>query len=313
KSYGISKADLVSANDLVGYKTRLQAGTKLKIPIELKDYLESIKNNSGYDNGSSNNQNQEQKPTNHTVKKGETLFSIANFYNLSINELKTLNNLPDSSDNIQIGSVIKISKDTSSTDSIKKNNNELSPPQVIIKTHSVKNGETISTIADEYKVSSESILKLNELKDENIQPGQILKIPNTPEPNISSVTPIKEIAATSVLHKCKKGETLKSIASKYNVSEYDLKKWNKNILKNKKLSKGTLLKIYTNNIAESPVKSHSKESIKSSKSSKSYKIRKGDTLSSIANKYHVSISSLKKINKNISGEHIREGQTIKIK
>ena len=51
------------------------------------------------------------------VKKGDSLYSIAKKYNTSVNDLKTLNNL--SNNNLSIGQVLKLPKNTSTTDSIK--------------------------------------------------------------------------------------------------------------------------------------------------------------------------------------------------
>ena len=51
------------------------------------------------------------------VKKGDSLYSIAKKYNTSVNDLKTLNNL--STNNLNIGQVLKLPKNTSTTDSIK--------------------------------------------------------------------------------------------------------------------------------------------------------------------------------------------------
>ena len=45
------------------------------------------------------------------------MYSIAKKYNTSVNDLKTLNNL--STNNLSIGQVLKLPKNTSTTDSIK--------------------------------------------------------------------------------------------------------------------------------------------------------------------------------------------------
>jgi LysM repeat protein len=50
-----------------------------------------------------------------------------------------------------------------------------------------------------------------------------------------------------------------------------------------------------------------------SKSKSSHTIRKGESLSEIANKYGISVQQLKKINKKIKPKDLKTGQTIKLK
>jgi murein DD-endopeptidase MepM/ murein hydrolase activator NlpD len=73
-------------------------------------------------------------------------------------------------------------------------------PRTEILSYEVKGGDTISTIAASFNISNDTILWSNDIKDvSDIQPGQILKIP----------------PVTGVLHTVKSGETLVSVAKKY--------------------------------------------------------------------------------------------------
>lgn len=73
-------------------------------------------------------------------------------------------------------------------------------PRTDIVNYEVKGGDTISTIAESYNVTNDTILWANDIKDvSGIKPGQLLKIP----------------PVTGILHKVGSGETLESVAKKY--------------------------------------------------------------------------------------------------
>jgi murein DD-endopeptidase MepM/ murein hydrolase activator NlpD len=79
-------------------------------------------------------------------------------------------------------------------------------------TYTVKGGDTISTIAEQFNVSTASVLWANGMGEfDFIKPGQTLKIP----------------PVSGVIHQVASGDTLGSIARKYNVSEDSILEYNK--------------------------------------------------------------------------------------
>lgn len=110
---------------------------------------------------------------------------------------------------------------------------------------------------------------------------------------------------SKVCHKVQKGETWKSIATLYNVSEEELKDWNKtenNILQEDK----TIILFQKNN----------NKTITSDKQSKriTHKVKKGDTVSKLSKKYGVPASSIIRLNRlNKRNPVIYAGKTLIIK
>ena len=94
------------------------------------------------------------------VVAGDNLYSIANKYNTTVDEIKKLNNL--TSNNLSIGQVLIIENGAT-------NNN----------THKVVNGDTLYSIARKYNISVDELKKLNNLTSNNLSIGQILKVPNS--------------------------------------------------------------------------------------------------------------------------------------
>lgn len=108
----------------------------------------------------------------YTVKKGDTLWNIANANNISVNELKQANNL--TSNSLSIGQLLKIpSKEVSSS------------PE---NTYTVKAGDSLYKIANQYQTTVAALKELNNLSSNTLQIGQILKLPSsTNVPNNNNV------------------------------------------------------------------------------------------------------------------------------
>ncbi|MCK7528753.1 MAG: LysM peptidoglycan-binding domain-containing protein [Ignavibacteriales bacterium] len=110
-----------------------------------------------------------------------------------------------------------------------------------------------------------------------------------------------------VYHTISRGENLGLIATQYGVSIAAIKEWNN--LSNNKIVAGKKLKIYTD---ESYAPISTDVTSKNTKGNlNNYKVKKGDSLSEIAERYHVSISELKKWN-GLKSNSINAGQTLKL-
>ena len=87
------------------------------------------------------------------------------------------------------------------------------------QSHIVEKGETVDSISEKYNVSEETIYQLNPDVKHVIKTGVILILP------ING----KEVTVSIKKHRVKKRETIKSIATKYNISKDLLKKYNKDL------------------------------------------------------------------------------------
>ncbi|MBN8193848.1 LysM peptidoglycan-binding domain-containing protein [Bacillus sp. NTK074B] len=166
-------------------------------------------------------------------------------------------------------------------------------------TYKVKSGDTLSAIAKKYKTSVSQLKKINHLKSDRIYVGQVLKVSG------SATAPSKNESAApkTTSYKVKKGDTLSAIAKKYKTSISNLKKINH--LTSDRIYVGQVLKV--SGSAPAPSKNDTAAPSKTT----TYKVKKGDTLSVIAKKYHTTVSSLKNLN-NLKGDMIYVGQVLKI-
>jgi membrane-bound lytic murein transglycosylase D len=104
-------------------------------------------------------------------------------------------------------------------------NDENEPKQNRNVTHKVKKGEVMATIAKRYGVSVKQIMAVNSLKTSRVKAGQVLSI-KVAEGNSSKASKSKN-TKKSQTYIVKRGDTLHSIAQKFDVAVADLKRWNK--------------------------------------------------------------------------------------
>jgi membrane-bound lytic murein transglycosylase D len=163
-----------------------------------------------YDNSS--------KVSTYTVSTGDNLSYIAGKFNVNVSDLIEWNDLE--SDKILVGQKLKVKSIGNST-----------------SVHVVKSGENLTSIADNYGMSLSQIKDLNNLSEDKILIGQKLKV-NGRSTNTSSSNSNSSRKSCTV----SKGETLASIADKYNISVSELKKWNN--LSSDMIMVGQVLKLY---------------------------------------------------------------------
>lgn len=122
-------------------------------------------------NETSVRQKKHEIPTFHTVKRGETISSIADKFGCEVQDIKVWNNLH--SLKVKPGDALRVAAPASSDDKYS------SPKTKEIKsvmTYKVKSGDTLSQIAEKFDHSVEQIKSMNGLKSGTLQPGMILKI-----------------------------------------------------------------------------------------------------------------------------------------
>ena len=184
--YNLTVDDLIEYNNLSS--TNLSIGQKLLIPNEIINeseydtyivkagdslyriainYNTTVDNLMDINNLSTNllsigqkllvpkNDNQPTNDFNYVVKPNDTLYSIANKYNTTVDELKRLNNL--SSNLLNVGQILKL-----------PSTNEI--------TYTVKSGDNLYSIANKYNTTVDELKKKNNLTSNLLSIGQILII-----------------------------------------------------------------------------------------------------------------------------------------
>ena len=205
--FGVSVTELAKLNDVSA--NTLQIGQVLFIP-----------SSSGFN------------PDNmflYTVKRGDSLYSIAMIYNTTVDEIKKLNYL--SNDNLYVGQVLRIPEMYTKPE-------DMNIPQFV--NYTVKKGDSLYSIADKYKISVNQVMQDNALSNSILKVGQNLKIRI-----INGEVEVEECfgdnSSLDTVYIVQKGDSLYSIAKKYSTNVDSIK--TKNNLNNNNLYVGQKLKI----------------------------------------------------------------------
>lgn len=108
------------------------------------------------------------------VKEGDTLYSISKKYGVSVDGIKSLNNL--NNNNLYVGQKLLINNTFNNNISIGSSCFGEGYSEIKYLTHTVKRGDNLYDLSKKYGVSVDSIKKLNGLINNNLSIGQILKI-----------------------------------------------------------------------------------------------------------------------------------------
>lgn len=189
---------------------------------------------------------------------------------------------------------------------------------VTLVSHTVQLGETVKLISKKYLVTPLAIYKLNKSAVDGVQPGMVLQIPvpnshkgkdggkNDAVAEAAPEQPSTE--AEGIRHNVSEGETLSAIASRYGVSVDALKEVNPQVATRELHTDETLVIPDAGGI----LPSNEGASMSVADRQATYKVKSGDTLSGLANKFHTTIAELKELNPKLASRGLRAGETIKV-
>lgn len=156
-------------------------------------------------------------------------------------------------------------------------------------TYKVVKGDTLYGISNQFGVSVDDILKLNNVNPSNLQIGTILNIPGNSGTNANNY----------ITYTVKKGDSLYSISKNYNTSVNELIKLNN--LKSNLLSIGQKLKV-----------PETYDEDKTLPSFTNYTVKRGDSLYSIARNFNTDVNTIMKDN-NLNSTTLSIGKNLKIR
>ena len=261
--YNIQKDTGLIETIIVNYGNINNINEATNIKNEWEDYAEAVvKSLANYTNVPYYKEVESQEI--YTVKKGDSLWKIANKYNTTVEKLKSANNLKTNT--LSVGQKLVIPS--------------ISVSPEVSDTYIVQKGDSLWSIANKFNMTVSELKNLNNLTNNLLSIGQVLKIKDSS--NNGKIT-----------YTVQKGDSLWVIANKYGITTEELKSYNN--LKSNLLSIGQLLKI--------PQGKTSTENI--------YTVKKGDSLWTIANRYNTTVEKIKVLN-NLTSNLLSIGQHLKI-
>lgn len=266
--------------------------------------------------------------TTYRVKPEDTVASIARKAHMTETALREANQIP-AGRRIKPGSLVLVSKASGLGNAEDISSDTIDASFALAQdyrrvTYRVRRGDNMRSVARRLGVSPATIMKSNGLRSQRLRVGQTLRV-NVPivtrqttssRPSTARSTPDTPVASTK-FYVVRKGDTLYSIANRYGISASALR--NANNISGNNISVGQRLTI---NASSTPTKRHvvleevpaklQKQVNKRPLANKAtYKVRKGDTLFSIASSANMSVNQLKKLN-GIRNNNLKVGQTLKL-
>ena len=216
------------------------------------------------------------------VKEGDTLYSISRKFNVSVDDIIRINNL--NSNLIALGQELFIPV----------------PGDGDFVLYEVVSGDTLYSISRKYDIDIQTIRDINNLSNNNLSIGTLLKIPIDVNPGTGDYS-------TYIV---KSGDNLYRISKLFNMSVSDLKKIND--LDNDSLYVGQVLRVVDNNTDTNldglSCYGENYEEVEYVL----YRVVSGDSLYSISRRFGVSVDDLIKLN-NLSSNNLSVGDVLKIR
>lgn len=204
----------------------------------------------------------------YVVQRGDSLYSIAQKYNTTVQALKSANNL--TSNTLQIGQKL-----------ILPDSEEIIIPNPSNYTvYTVKRGDTLYKIATEYGITPEDIIDFNKLNTQNLVIGQQLLIP------ISNETP--DNSTETISYTVQDGDSLWKIANTCSIDVNEIIRLNN--LETTIIRRGDILLLPAScNIGNNNQGNINQDDIK-------HVVARNDTLYSIARKYGTTVNEIMEYN-----------------
>lgn len=266
--------------------------------------------------------------TTYRVKPEDTVASIARKAHMTETALREANQIP-AGRRIKPGSLVLVSKASGLGNAEDISSDTIDASFALAQdyrrvTYRVRRGDNMRSVARRLGVSPATIMKSNGLRSQRLRVGQTLRV-NVPivtrqttssRPSTARNTPDTPVASTK-FYVARKGDTLYSIANRYGISASALR--NANNISGNNISVGQRLTINASGtptkrhvvLEEVPAKLQKQVNKRPLANKATYKVRKGDTLFSIASSANMSVNQLKKLN-GIRNNNLKVGQTLKL-
>lgn len=319
RRYNVSATDVASVNGLKGYKAKVRRGSTLRIPVGGTSSTslvaitptQTVSPAAVVPATAANTQAAITRSgvSTHVVSSGDNLYTVSQRYGVRITDLRNWNNIPYDKENVHVGDTLIVAR----TDQADLATMPASIERIRIArnvTHTVTRGESLASIASLYGTTLDRVRELNNLKKKSpIKAGKKLIVETSLSKSELATITRSAPSGKPLVHKVKGGESLGSISALYGVDEDDLRRWNSDVVEGTTVFAKTKLKVYGAQMSSKG----SEASNTAKKLPKTYKVRRGDTITDIADRFGVSVQTLRRKNPSMrTSDALRTGQKVRL-
>lgn len=291
-NYGVSQQEILDAND--GVTESLKVGQVLNVPV--------IKGR----NSTVQELNRSAVYMYHTIEKGETAYSVAKKYNVSVESVYE-NNL-GTREGLVEGAILKIPVITTNKSII---SNEKNSGQDSFFYYTVEPKDTLFGIAQKYNTTVDLIVESNPaLRNGILNIGSVIRIPKSV---INSAGQVKQSSDGTqqfidsgdyLFHTIQSGQTFFSISRQYQVDVEKIKDANPGVSQDD-LKVGYLLRVPRPSVAN-------QTQVSDDKLYTTHKVKRKETLYGISRQYHVDTETIKLLNSTVDFNKLSKGVELRI-
>ncbi|WP_201543083.1 LysM peptidoglycan-binding domain-containing protein [Psychrobacter immobilis] len=255
------------------------------------------------------------QPESYVVQSGDTLIGTANRFGLSVTQLATYNNLSSRADLLRGQKLWLVpGKVTAPATIPAAPSTKPTKSSAATKNYKVKPGDGLIALSRQFNVPTTTLATLNNIRTtDSLYVGQNLKVPanvdfTTAPTTSNSVTSSNTTASNSssvatTNYKVKSGDTLIGIANSVGISPEELAAVNTNFDAKARLQRGQTIKVpVTKDLVDRQLNDKAV----------SYKVKSGDTLTGVAQRYNIGLGDLAAANNLKTNSNLILGRTITI-
>ena len=258
------------------------------------------------------------QPESYVVQSGDTLIGTANRFGLSVTQLATYNNLSSRADLLRGQKLWLVpGKVTAPATTPAAPSTKPTKSSAATKNYKVKPGDGLIALSRQFNVPTTTLATLNNIRTtDSLYVGQNLKVPanvdfttapttsnSVASSTSSSTTASSSSSVATTNYKVKSGDTLIGIANSVGISPEELAAVNTNFDAKARLQRGQTIKVpVTKDLVDRQLNDKAV----------SYKVKSGDTLTGVAQRYNIGLGDLAAANNLKTNSNLILGRTITI-
>ena len=262
------------------------------------------------------------QPESYVVQSGDTLIGTANRFGLSVTQLATYNNLSSRADLLRGQKLWLVpGKVTAPATTPAAPSTKPTKSSAATKNYKVKPGDGLIALSRQFNVPTTTLATLNNIRTtDSLYVGQNLKVPanvdfttapttsnsvasSTSSSTSSNTTASSSSSVATTNYKVKSGDTLIGIANSVGISPEELAAVNTNFDAKARLQRGQTIKVpVTKDLVDRQLNDKAV----------SYKVKSGDTLTGVAQRYNIGLGDLAAANNLKTNSNLILGRTITI-
>ena len=285
RQHRVRGEDIAALNDLNGEE--LVAGLRVTIPAQTKIEL--------YGGGGRAGGLIEGGTGRYRIASGDTLGAIATRFGVSVKQLMAWNGLPNT--RIRAGRYLVVQPQEGGNRVVASSSPSPGSGGAPTGRYTVRRGDNLTEIAQRHRVSVSDLRSWNGLQGSRINAGQVLRVPGASRSEATVVAP------AGGQYRIRGGDNLASIARRFGVSVQDLQAWNG--LRGTRIRAGEVLRVVSplrpasqvprGSVAQTtaPAQPAAPAIAAATAAGQRYRIRRGDNLEGIAQRFRVSVDQLR--------------------